>query len=343
MSIGIHIGKTSNVNNSKSKHKSYMDAITNDTTLLNMSAMAVFTMGPRSKAKINMAHQDINKYCANHNIIIYTHTSYIATGIWNVNYANRHEDKSRMYIQLIKDELMQGKQLGARGVVLHYSRHPVSTISETMEILSDCEAINSIRQNAGDLPKITLEMPASKPSDSLTYETASKLNILVKALDDNSKITIGWDLCIDTAHLYSGGVSFEQTNSWNDYINKLSAVARKKLTLIHLNGAEGKHFGTGKDVHIIPLSKQDAIWGHLISSEFRDFLDRTDYDSINKINLYDELSKNEKKEICNSSFYDIIKYASDNDITMIMEINRGEYNDIKMVMDVINGLLNDLN
>lgn len=344
MSIGCHISKNSSILDKKEfgKHKSYMIAIKKETELLNMSAFAIFCIGPLNKSKVvGLDHQGIKTYCEENNITIYTHCSYITSGIWNVSKSTRHENKSLMYLRLIKDELLQGKQLGARGVVLHVPRHPVSTIVETMEILSDCKVINSIRRNAGILPKLSLEMPASKPNEELTFETPEKLNTLVKSLVDNDKITIDFNLVIDTCHQYAGGVSYKEPNSWHEYIEALTPTARNMISLIHLNGAMGKNYSSGKDGHVTPLSRDDAIWSHLLSDEFRDFAERTSFEEINKINLYEKLSSDELKVLKNSSLYDIVKFAKKNNVAMIMEINKTEYNSAKIAMDIINGLLKD--
>ena len=345
MSVGIHISKHSNIilkDDKHTKYKSYMEAIKNEVELLNMSAFAVFTIQPRSKAKISMDHQSIKKYTEENNIKVYSHTSYISTGIWSVNFKNRPENKSLMYLRLIKDELVQAKQLGALGVVLHVPRRTISEVLETMEILSNCKVINSIRRNPGILPKLTLEFPSSKPGTELTYETPEKLNAFVKALKDDDKINLEWNLALDTAHLFAGGVSFKESNSWHEYVEALTPMTKSLIKLFHMNGALGKNFGTGADCHIIPFSKnQDAIWGHLLSDEMHDFVERTSFEEINKINLYEKLSLDELKVLKNSSLYDIVKFAKKCDIAMIMEINRGDYNTAKCAMDIINGLLKD--
>ncbi len=343
MSIGCHISKNSSIIDKKDvgKYKTYLEAIKYETELLNMSAFSIFTVGPRTKNKVaGLAHNDIKKYCEDNNLKLYTHSSYIASGIWNVNKENRHEDKSQMYLRLIRDELLQGKQLGAKGVVVHYPRHPISTIVETMKILSDCKIINAIRENS-PVPKFTLEAPASRPHNDLTYETPEKINALIHALKSNKDITIDFDLCIDTCHQYAGGVSFKEANSWHNYANALSKETYDAINLIHLNGAYAKNYQTGKDGHVIPMSKDDAIWSHLISDEFRDYLDRLDFEEINNINLYEKLSKSEITNLKNSSLYDIIKFVKTKDIAMIMEINVGHFNDSKAAMDIINGLLKE--
>jgi endonuclease IV len=337
MSIGLHVGKNSKL--FENKHKTMMSAIKTEVETFNLSAISMFQIGPLNKNKNSMDHQGIKAYCLEKNVAIYPHGSYIAAGIWQVNKANRHENKPKMFIRLIKDQLVQGKQVGAKGVVFHVPRHPINTIVETMTILSDCKVINSVRRNEGDLPMFTLEMPSSRADDLLTYETPQKLNALCAALADDPKITLPWDICIDTCHMWAGGIDFSKDLSWNDWESELSELSRSKLSLIHLNGAQGKNFGTGKDGHVIPCSRDDSIWGKLISDEFRDFIERSTMAEINSMNLATKLSESEMERIKSSSFFAIIQFAKKQQIGMIMEINAKDYKNAKFALDLVNLLL----
>lgn len=338
MSVGIHILKKTHISD-EINHKSYYIAIAKETELLNMSAISLFLIGPKNKKKITLDINSIKSYCQKNNIEIWPHASYISTGIWSVDHSNRHENKSIMYINHIKDHLVIGKQLGAKGITFHLPRKPIETIVSTMEVLSNCKIINGIRSNKGTLPLLILEQPASRPDDVLTYETPEKLNALVKALVENPKITLPWGLNPDTCHSYAGGINFSNPGSWNEWESKLTPMTRSKIKLIHLNDAEGKNYGTGQDGHIIPMAHNGAIWGHLVSDEFREYLKRTSVNDINKLNLYDQLSDSEKKVIKDSSLNEIVQFCKRHDVAMIMEINRGDYKDVKFAMDVVNHLL----
>lgn len=339
MSFGMMTAKNSK-NIDGDKYRTMLEAIKSEVDIFNLSAISMFMMGPRDKKRIDMAYFQIMEYCKERNIAVYPHGSYICAGIWNVTQKNRHENKPLMFIRHIKDHLVNGKQLGAKGVVIHVPRHPVANIVETMEILSNNKVINSVRRNDGVIPMLTLETPASRPDDELTYETPEKLNKLVVALTASEKITIGWDICIDTCHLWAGGVNFSPDNSWSEYEAALSDITKDKIKLIHLNGViSADNFGTGKDGHQVILSRSDAIWGHLITDEFREFMDNMTLEQINEKNMYEHLSEAEIEIIKNSSLFGIVQFAKKRNIAMICEISIKNYRDAKFAADVVNKLL----
>lgn len=344
MSLGIFVAKNSHI--LEKKYKTYKDAIINETELLHLSAVSTFIIGPLNKNKISMDHQFIKKYGVDNNIEFWPHGSYTSVGIWGVDHENRHENKSKEMIRNIKDHLCVGKQLGAKGISFHLNRRTIDDVVSTMEVISDCKEINSIRKNEGVLPYFLIEMIASKSSDELTYETPERLNALVETLHENKNITIKWAINLDTCHQYASGVSYEEKDSWNNWINDLSDVTRESIKLIHLNGALGKNFGTGKDLHQIPLSSTDSIWGGLITPRFREYMSKLDNDDLIKnsnpdLNLYDEMTSDEKKIIQESSLNEIVQWCKTNNVCMIMEIkkDRGGFKDIKLAADVINALL----
>ncbi|MGL5934192.1 MAG: TIM barrel protein [Cetobacterium sp.] len=343
MSLGLFVSKNSHILDKK--HKDYTLAITHETNLLSLSAISIFMIGPLNKNKISMNHQFIKAYCIENNIEIWPHGSYTSVGIWKVDHDNRHENKSKEMIRNIKDHLVVGKQLGAKGISFHLNRRTADDAASTLEVLSDCKEINNVRKNPGELPYLLIEMIASKSDDELTYETPEKLNHLVETLSSNEKITLKWAINLDTCHQYASGISYKEPNSWNHWISELSEVTRNSIKLIHLNGALGSNFGTGKDLHQIPLAKSDAIWGSLVSSETREYLESIDEKELlsgeSDINLYDSLSKKEKTAIQNSSLNEIVQWCKINEVAMIMEIkkDRGGFKEIKFAVDTVNALL----
>jgi endonuclease IV len=330
MGVGLHIKKDSTVIGKK--HKTMLEAITYESKLLNISTMSLFVIGPMNSKKNVLDYEKIDKFCTDKNISIWPHGSYTSVGIWNVDHENKETNKSLAAIDLIKEHLLTGKQLNSRGVVVHLSRHPISHVLESMEIMS-----KSLKKYSDKLSNFTIECPASRPDKLLTYETAEKLNKLVDSIESNKKIKLGWNLCIDSAHQYAGAVDFGK--DWFEWESELSVEVKNRIKLFHLNGASAKNFGTGKDGHIIPMSKDDAIWGHLISDKYREYMDTLNKADLKKVNLYEKMPEADKKVLKNSSLYAIVRWAKSHDADIILEINRGDYVSIQLAFDIINALI----
>jgi endonuclease IV len=324
--IGIHVGKTSIVTGDVCK--TLLEALKIDNDCLNMSAISLFMHGPKNLRKNRISYDALRDYCVANNITIFPHDSYIAVGIWRVTQANIKSEESKKYIQHIMDALSSGHELNAAGVVLHVPRHPIATVISVMHILS------AAARNA-ELAPMMLEMPASKPDPTHTYETPKKLNAFCKALDEYKGIDLEWNICLDTCHLYAGGIYLSGSDSWTVYEKQLSPLTKRKIRLIHLNGAELKNFGTGKDGHITPCSAKDAIWGELVSVRFRKYLSDIDPDDARKTNLASHLNNKERAVFRESSLYALIKFAQKNNIAMICEINDNDYINTKFIIDLV--------
>lgn len=337
MSLGIHVSRNSK--NFDTKSKTMLEAVKIDTQMLNLSAIALFQIGPLNQLKNSMNTAGIKNYCLENNIKVYPHSSYIAGGIWNVTEKNRNENKSKMYLRLIRDQLVLGAQIGAKSVIFHLTRQPIATIIETMIVLSNCREINTLRAAGKVIPAFMFEVTASRSDPLLTYETPPKLNALIAALDAEPRITLPWNFCLDTCHMFAAGVTFAESNSWNTYEAQLTKLTRSKIQLFHLNGAQGKNFGTGKDGHQIPMSREDSIWGHLISDNFDAYFESYTVTQINKGDLALKLTDVELAYITSSSLYSIVQFVKKQNIAMIMEINIQHYKSAKLACDIINHLL----
>jgi endonuclease IV len=330
MSIGLHISKQSAIRNEVFKNME--DAVIDTVELFGLSSCQIFTHGPRNYAQNKMNYSKIKNYCAEKNIYISTHGSYVSTGIWKVTKENKETSYSQKQIKHIAGMIYSVKQIGGAGMVLHLPNKAKEVIFETLEVLSGIKEINE----SGVY--IILEMPASKPS-ATTYETADKLNELC-ALINNEKITLQWCLCIDTAHQYSCGVSFSDLQVWRTWLSNLTEFVRNKIKLIHLNGISSKHFNTGKDVHEIIMAPTDGIWHHLMTPETLGFLNLNAEELVrNKSDLSIDISEDEFRKIQESSLGDIVEFSKKNDCALVMEVNAGEFIYAKFAIDIIKKLL----
>lgn len=337
MSLGIHIAKKSLIRDAK--YKTMLDAIQAETQLLNLNACQIYSHGPRSYTKNPMSHQAIKKYCEEQKVDLSTHGTYVSVSIWKVNQKNKSSEESKKQIEHIKDMLSTVKQLGGSGVVVHLPKKLPEIIVETLEVLSENANLLKLRDSNGGCPKLILEMPASKPDDK-TYETSDKLNNLCELIHNNKKINLDWCLCIDTSHQWSCGIKMNERHSWNDWLADLTEFTRNKIEIIHLNGNSSVNFGRGKDIHEIIMSPTDGIWHNLMSEEMLNFI-KTEGNTVIKEedNFFDHLSESELEKIKNSSLYDVILFAKKRNITLILEVKRGDFIYTKYAIDIINGLL----
>jgi endonuclease IV len=245
--IGIHVHKCTKFSEKRAEvRKDMTSAIINDVHNLKINTIQIFTHGPRNAKENKIDYSVIKKHCLINNIKIYVHSSYVTSGIWNINKLNRNTEKSQNIIQHFENQLISCARLSACGLVVHLPKKTQSDILHSLKILS--HLINKYKIC------ILLEMTSTTPHYIKTYETPKKLNRLCTTL---SKVKY-WALCIDTAHLWGSGIKINNTNIMRKWLRELNNP--EKIKLFHINGSPLKIFNTGADKHIIPFSKEDGIW-----------------------------------------------------------------------------------
>lgn len=236
-SIGPHLHK--------GKFKTYNGALSADlevfkNTGLICGACQLFIMGPQSM-NMNFTEEDalsFGKYAAEQNIKIIVHNSYMVS-LWNNNKSRRPISRIK-----IKEQLAICDIMGALGFVIHLPDEDVSEITD--ELLHVIEGSNGKFKT-----RIYLENKAQRPSLN-SYEKILRLNLLFSAIAINEKLNnIG--LCIDTAHLWSSGLSLTTKADAVKWFGELSKIANgylwnKDMIIFHLNDAV-YDFGNGKDEH----------------------------------------------------------------------------------------------
>jgi endonuclease IV len=293
MRFGIHVSKTSKIDGKTSI--SMTKALELEMKRFNLNSAQIFTHGPRNASPNKMDCSSVRSLIKDMDASLYVHGSYLSVGLWNVL-----DKGKKLTLNHVLDIMHSACMIDALGVVIHLSKKPVETIKKCMDLVQ--QGLEDIKvEYSCNIPMLLLESPAMKPG-KWTYESPEKLNNLCDALKENTD----WGLCIDTAHLWSGGVDLSKPDSWDKWVGELTDLARSKIKLIHLNGALESTFGTGKDIHIIPFSEEDAIWGK------------------------------SKKSVNNSSFKSIIDFCIANDIDVISEINRGDKKDSIEYINIVN-------
>jgi endonuclease IV len=66
-------------------------------------------------------------------------------------------------------------------------------------------------------------------------------------------------ICIDTSHIWAGGVDISSYVKSRDYFSELNIITKKLLSVLHFN-ANIYNCGSGRDTHNKPFEKDDAIW-----------------------------------------------------------------------------------
>jgi len=246
--LGTHTAKISKMLDPPNKvRKTMHEAIQVECEVLGLNAAQIFVSGPRGHRRNNMDYDKVRKLSEKYYLSV--HSSYPTVSIWKVTRKNKNEGNSKRILAHLKDQLESCKKIGADGLVVHISRHPVDHLLETMKV------VESMIKDIG-VP-IWLEMVSSRAHPELTYESPKKLNRLVKTLKDINPDV--WGLCIDTAHVYGSGLDISTKKQQDNWFNDLTKEAMKKIALFHLNGTESE-LGSGSDKHAIAFCDADNIY-----------------------------------------------------------------------------------
>lgn len=298
--------------NYKNKSTSYINTLKQDFELFNIKTSQIFTHGPRNMNRVILSNEkninlieELRNFIIKGNYNLYTHTSYPSIGFWNIEKDKITQKKS---LEHILDQIKFAVEIGSKGVVLHLSKSPRDQIIGKLKELFTSKTYKKLLLKYGNnIPWLLLEMPAMKPFKDLTFENPEALNELANMIiKDLNEFKCGF--CIDTAHLWSGGIKLNKGDEWYNWWSSLNEKTIKLIQLFHLNGANKSTFGTGKDKHIIPLSRGDK----------------------NTELMGDDIWKDNQ-----DSFISIIKWCKKNNIDLIMEINRGRISDTFKVLDYI--------
>lgn len=151
---------------------------------------------------------------------------------------------------------------GIAGLVVHLpsekpeagtdSKANTSATARVLKYLKRCHTETNVR--------LYLEMVAAKPARA-AFNTAGKIKELFTAIRAKTDPTLRWTgLCIDTAHLWSGGVdlsSYDKAREWLSELEAISAVIPPNRIMFHLNDS-AYGLGDGRDKHA-PLMN-GKIW-----------------------------------------------------------------------------------
>lgn len=218
-----------------------------------MSACQVFLVGPRnSKVNVNIEERkQLKKTCADNNITLFVHGSYLD---------NPWGNKPQFGVHIIKQELELCDEVGARGLIIHLAERSPQEIAAILPGL--------LSKNPSTC--LYLEIDSYKSSEN-THETIPKLAKLfyeIAKIDPSLKKRVG--LCVDTAHLWAGGLALTEyvdAKKWFDDLSLITDLDQSNI-LIHLNDQIWE-LNQGRDEHA-PLL-YGTIWKKYHESNHLDF------------------------------------------------------------------------
>lgn len=304
MPIGVHVAKISYVLPDPDKtRKTLLEAIQKDCENLSLKCCQIFVVGPQNFKQNKLPIKKIKDYCNSNNITLYVHSNYGAVGVFSMTDENKNTPKIQCIVECIVKQLQTCDSLGAKGFVMHVSKNTPQELLYVLKVLYPL--IKNFKTT------FLLEQQARRPEPNATYETPEQINTLTKLITEELP-DFNWGWCIDTAHLYAGGIEVGDTTVVRKWIKSLKYP--KMIKLFHLNGMLRHMFNTGKDVHQVVFGDNDDIW---------------------KKDCHINCNTNKLKK---SSITLLSKLAKKNNIDTICEIKRGEYEQIKFSLKILNEL-----
>jgi endonuclease IV len=234
--MGMHVAKKKNM----------AASITAAINELNLTAVQIFTHGPRNQRASKMDYKLVKE--AAKEIHLYIHSSY-PTNPWN--------GKPEIFAHTM-NQFTTAAQVGAIGVVLHIPKILPKEVAETTKAIVD--RIKALGINV----KVILEMKAVKPGDK-SYESPQKIDALIDELKALELEPTNVVICIDTAHIYAGKACIRTYDEGKTYLAALKYP--EWIGLIHLNGNEYDSKKRAGDKHAVPFDASDKIWKGLKYSE----------------------------------------------------------------------------
>lgn len=209
----------------------------------------IFVAGPRSY-KINYSDDQLialNAELDTSGIRCVAHATYLS---------NPWKGASRT-IGHVRAQLKACDKGGLEGLVIHLDNNAnneeafTNTISAISQDRGDANIIIEINASKNK----TLDSPAFSSRES-SWRDPHKLSEAIAVAKEESK-SRDISLCIDTAHLFSSGISFEEDDTVEEWFDNFTVPYED--IMFHLNDSVG-NFGTGKDIH--GILGVDKIWGN---------------------------------------------------------------------------------
>jgi endonuclease IV len=257
--IGLHVSKTFTIGK-KHTTRSMSEALRHDINIIkkyidpdvNPPCVQIFVVGPQS-FKPTVVGDEITackEVLDSQNCACVIHGAYVD---------NPWGDKPTRNgaIHNIKYELDIAAQIGASGVIIHLGNNTMqgNNLQYVLERID-----TTLDPSVMEKTILWLEIHAAKQSAG-TFETVEKLRALFDTIESFNLKHLRVGLCVDTAHLFSCGLSLNTYDIAMQWFENLSKHIKVNI-MLHLNDSAST-LGSGKDEH--SELTEGKIWGEYSS------------------------------------------------------------------------------
>jgi len=206
-----------------------------------ITAIQIHAIGPRNLKENKINIPELKSLLKKHKIKLVIHSSYMTTAAFTTTAV----DKTNIAIETIQRELVIGKELGAESVIIHIPKVDHQHVVKMLK---------RITRNQPDNIKLLVETPSFKPDNDFSLATSDRINRLIDYIRAE-KLQKKVGICIDSAHIFSQGTSFETYKDTMKWLNDIKYP--KMIQAVHLNDSESE-LGSGVDKHF--YIGRGAIW-----------------------------------------------------------------------------------
>lgn len=165
--------------------------------------------------------------------------------------------KSKHLAHHTLENIVAAQQYHSFGAIAHMPYLPAKEMVDGLDFLVELMRRREVAN------KLILEISALPHDEKKSYETAEKINELEREIKEHGfEPEVG--ICIDTAHVFTGGGKIRTYDEAKQFIDKLN---KRMIVMIHLNGNSNDPAKVKGDKHEIPLTKNDLIWHDLTYEE----------------------------------------------------------------------------
>jgi deoxyribonuclease-4 len=198
-------------------------------------AVQVFVSNPRGWAQTVGKPTEDAKLMAGE-LPVYVHATYL------INFGSPTADTLTKSVESVRFALARGKEIGAKGVVVHTGSAVTQSVEEAMRQIHE-NVLPILAALPDDGPDLLLEPMAGQ--GAMLCATVDQLGPYFEALENHPKLGV----CLDTCHAFAAGHDLAAEKGVDQTLEELIAtVGPGRLKLIHANDSMDL-CGSKKDRH----------------------------------------------------------------------------------------------